>query len=101
MMNKKALAAGFFGSLLLFSLSSALADEVDCATAEQDIQRLEHEKTNTAERVARGATSIMPIGLVVKTVRGSEKEDLEMASGDYNDRIDRSISAIKQKCGLN
>ena len=85
----------------MFRIRDTLSDEVNCANAEQDIQRLEHEKTNTAERVARGATSIMPIGLVVKTVKGTEKEDLEMASGDYNDRIDRSIAAIKQKCNLN
>jgi len=99
-MKKQTYAAVAFGSILLLSAPMVSADEVDCSTADQDIQRLEHEKQNTAERMAKGVTSIMPIGLVVKTVKGTEKEDLNMASGDYNDRIDKSIAAIKQKCGL-
>ena len=74
---------------------------MDCSTADQDIQRLEHEKLNTAERMAKGVTSIMPIGLVTKTVKGTEDDDMKMASGDYNDRIDRSIAAIKDACNLN
>jgi len=64
-------------------------------------QSLEHEKKNTAERIEKGVTSIMPIGLVVKTVKGTEKEDMNMATGDYNDRIDKSIAAIKKACNLN
>jgi hypothetical protein len=26
---------------------------------------------------------------------------MEMATGDYNDRIDRSIAAIKKSCNMN
>lgn len=99
-MKNKLIVVSALGFCMLSSAPMAWADEIDCATAEQDIQRLEHEKLNTAERMAKGATSIMPIGLVVKTVKGTEKDDMEMASGDYNDRIDRSIAAIKKACHL-
>lgn len=99
-MKKQTYAAVAFGTILLLDSPLLLAEEIDCSTADQDIQRLEHEKQNTAERVARGVTSIMPIGLVVKTVKGTEKDDLNMATGEYNDRIDKSIAAIKQKCNL-
>ena len=37
---------------------------VDCSNAPEDLSRLEHEKTSTAERIEKGVTSIMPIGLV-------------------------------------
>lgn len=92
-----------FAVSMLFAMGSvaAWADEVNCETADQDIKRLEHEKLNTAERMAKGVTSIMPIGLVTKTVKGTEDDDMKMASGDYNDRIDRSIAAIKDACNLN
>lgn len=86
---------------LCLAIPAAWADTVDCSTADQDIQRLQHEKLNTAERMAKGVTSIMPIGLVTKTVKGTEDDDMKMASGDYNDRIDRSIAAIKDACNLN
>lgn len=100
-MKKQTIAAVAFGSVLLFNAPLVLADEVDCSTADQDIQRLEHEKQNTAERIEKGVTSIVPIGLVVHTVKGTEKEDMSMATGDYNDRIDKSIAAIKKACNLN
>ena len=99
-MNKLFLSVLAVIATFCLGASAAMADEVDCATAEQDIQRLEHEKLNTAERMAKGVTSIMPIGLVAKTVKGTEDNDMEMATGDYNDHIDRSIAAIKKKCGL-
>jgi hypothetical protein len=48
----------------------------------------------------KGVTSILPIGLVVNTLKGTEGKDMEMATGDYNKNIDKSIAAIKKKCGL-
>lgn len=86
---------------LLLSAPTAWSGQSGCETANQDILRLQHEKLNTAERVAKGATSIMPIGLVVKTVKGTEGRDLDMAAGEYNDRIDQRIAEIKDRCGVN
>ena len=99
-MNKQPLYAVAMSVALVFGAGAALADEIDCTNAEQDIQRLEHEKLNTMERMAKGVTSILPIGLVINTVKGTEDENMEMATGDYNEHIDKSIAAIKEKCGL-
>lgn len=100
-MKKNIISALAVLALFAIGPTAVSADEVDCATADQDIKRLEHEKLNTAERMAKGVTSIMPIGLVTKTVKGTEDDDMKMASGDYNDRIDRSIAAIKKACKMN
>ncbi len=71
-----------------------------CATAHEDIAHLEHEKKNTIERIAKGVTAIMPIGLALNLVKGTEKESLEMATGEYNKRIDMRIAEIKDTCGI-
>lgn len=73
---------------------------VNCATARADIAHLEHEKKSNVERVAKGVMSIMPIGLVLNTVRGTEKGNLEIATGEYNDKIDARIAEIKRSCGV-
>jgi len=72
----------------------------DCSNAENDIKRLEAEKKATAERVAKGVMTIMPIGLAFSAVRGKTDENIEIASGHYDDMIDESIAKIKTKCGL-
>jgi len=99
-MNKQPLYVITTTVALALGVGTALAGEIDCSNAEDDIQRLEHEKLNTAERMEKGVTSILPIGLVVNTLKGTEDKNMEMATGDYNEKIDRSIAAIKEKCGL-
>ena len=72
----------------------------NCATANADIAHLEHEKKSTVERMAKGVTSIMPIGLALNLVRGTEKENVEMATGEYNQKIEMRIAEIKDTCGI-
>jgi hypothetical protein len=50
--------------------------------------------------MAKGVGSIMPIGLVLNLVKGSEKESVEMATGEYNKKIDMRIAEIKDTCGI-
>ncbi len=71
-----------------------------CATAHEDIAHLEHEKKSTLERMAKGVTAIMPIGLALNILRGTEKESVEMATGEYNKRIGMRIAEIKDTCGI-
>lgn len=54
---------------------------------------LKSEKSNVAEQMAEGVTAIAPAGLVAGVVTGTEKEKYRVAVGDYNDRIDKKISA--------
>ena len=77
-----------------------LKKPVNCATAEADIRVLETEKVHAAEQVAAGVRAIMPIGLVAGVVTGTEKSKIKVASGDYNEMIDKKIAEIKSECGL-
>ena len=77
-----------------------LSQPVDCATAEGDIRSLEHEKAHVAKEIANGVTAFAPIGLVVGIATGTEDERLEVASGQYNEKIDAKIAEIKSTCGL-
>jgi hypothetical protein len=73
---------------------------VNCATAQGDIRPLQQEKANVVERMAEGATSIYPAGLVLGVLTGTETTKLQVAIGDYNKKIDARIAEIKQTCGI-
>jgi hypothetical protein len=47
----------------------------------------------------RGA-SFAPAGFVLNTLAGTEGEDREIATGEYNKRIDAHIALIKSTCGI-
>ncbi len=76
------------------------AHPTNCATAHEDIAHLEHEKKSTVERMAKGVSAIMPLGFVLHSVTGTEKDTVEMATGDYNRRIDMRIAEIKDACRI-
>ena len=73
---------------------------INCATAEGDIRTLGHEKAHVAQQIAEGVTAIVPASLVVGLVTGTEKEKLEVSTGDYNKMIDKRIAEIKKTCGI-
>jgi hypothetical protein len=75
-------------------------EPVNCATGEADLRVLKSEKVHTAEQIAAGVSSIVPIGLVVGLVTKTEKSKWHVATGDYNDMLDKKIAEIKQTCGL-
>ena len=77
-----------------------LKQPANCATAEGDIRALQHEKTHVQQQIAAGITAIVPIGLVVGVVTGTEGTRFEMATGEYNKKIDAKIAEIKQTCGV-
>ena len=73
---------------------------INCATAEGDLRALGHEKAHVTQRIAEGLTSIVPASFVVGVVTGTEKEKVEVATGEYNKMIDKRIAEIKETCGI-
>ncbi len=73
---------------------------VNCATATSDVQTLENEKTNVAQQVASGVTAIVPVGLVMGILTGTEGTKISVATGDYNEAIDNRIEQIKRECEI-
>ncbi len=73
---------------------------VNCATASSDIQTLENEKTNVAQQVASGVTAIVPVGLVMGILTGTEGTKIKVATGEYNEAIDKRIKQIKMECDI-
>ncbi|HEV8018895.1 MAG TPA: hypothetical protein VGP32_10095 [Steroidobacteraceae bacterium] len=73
---------------------------VNCATAQADLATLQAEKASNAQRAAAGVTAVVPIGLVVGLVTGTEKEKGQVALGDYNKAIDKAIDRIKTTCNI-
>ena len=80
----------------------ALAADVDCSTAEQDIAHLEHEKKSTDERQVKGVMSLMPIGLAINALGEMDGSDSgkEMDIKEYNQKLTDRIAEIKQACGM-
>ncbi len=86
------------GSAVLVAIGGSAAQA--CHNAHQDIAHLEHEKKSTLERMAKGVSSIMPIGLVMHSATGTEDDAVEIATGEYNKRIDMRVAEIKDTCGI-
>lgn len=78
-----------------------LSKAVDCSTAQADIKALNSEKARTSQEIEDGASSIIPIGAVAHMFGGSEKESLEIGTGEYNKKLDVKIADIQQQCELN
>ena len=73
---------------------------IDCRTAEGDLRVLQGEKAHIAQRVVEGATAIYPAGAVMGILAGTEGTNLQVATGEYNDKIDARMAEIKSKCGI-
>lgn len=77
-----------------------LAKSIDCNTAAADIKNLTDEKARTSQEIEDGAGSIIPVGAVAHMFGGSEKQSLEIGTGEYNKKLDAKIAEIKQQCNL-
>jgi PBP1b-binding outer membrane lipoprotein LpoB len=77
-----------------------LAQAVNCNTAQTDIQNLTGEKARTSQQIEDGVSSIVPVGAVAHMFGGSEKQSLEIATGDYNKKLDAKIAEIKAQCNI-
>jgi hypothetical protein len=79
---------------------AAQAMPVNCPTAEGDIRVLQGEKASTAAKIGNGVSMVVPIGLVVGVVTGTEKTKYEVSTGEYNKMLDTKITEIKTTCGV-
>jgi len=77
-----------------------LAKSVDCSTAAADIKTLNSEKARTSQEIEDGAGSIIPIGAVAHLFGGSEKESIEIGTGEYNKKLDAKIAEIQKQCNI-
>ena len=77
-----------------------LAKAVDCSTAAADIKTLNSEKARTSQEIEDGAGSIIPIGAVAHLFGGSEKESIEIGTGEYNKKLDAKIAEIQKQCNI-
>ena len=77
-----------------------LAKAVDCSTAAADIATLNSEKARTSQEIEDGAGSIIPIGAVAHLFGGSEKESMEIGTGEYNRKLDAKIAEIQKQCNI-
>jgi hypothetical protein len=73
---------------------------VNCSTARQDIATLEQEKASVAKQIVSGARSVIPFSAAAGIVLGDQQDRMEVATGEYNDKIDAKIAEIRRKCGV-
>jgi hypothetical protein len=73
---------------------------VNCETAEADLKVLGDEKQNIAQQAAAGVTSIMPAGLVLGILTGTEDDKVKITIGYYDKMVDTRIAKIKSECNV-
>jgi hypothetical protein len=77
-----------------------LRQPVNCKTAHEDLRILEQEKARTEEQILNGVTAITPAGAATGILMGTEGEKIEVATGEYNDKLEAKINEIKRTCGI-
>ena len=78
---------------------AAQQQPINCATAPGDIRVLQGEKAHVVQQIAMGVTSIYPAGLVLGILTGTEGTKIQVATGEYNQMIDKKIAEIRGTCG--
>lgn len=81
-------------------VQASLKQPVDCSTAQADIKVLKSEKARTSQEIEDGASSIIPIGAVAHIFGRSEKESVEIGTGEYNRKLDDKIAEIQKQCNV-
>ena len=77
-----------------------LAKPIDCEMGEADIARLEAERASVAKQISSGVRSIAPPAVMAGIVRGDTKDRARVASGAYNQEIEKKIFQIRQQCAI-
>lgn len=77
-----------------------LAKPVDCITAETDIQILENEKVSSEDQMKSGVKMFVPASAAKAILKGQYIDRGMVATGQYNEDIERKIKEIKATCGI-
>lgn len=80
--------------------SDPMTHPINCATAKGDIRALSAEKQHAQDQQLKNIAAITPAGALLGMIKGTEKEHLEMLSGDYEKKIDARIAQTKAECKL-
>jgi len=105
--SQNAILASLVGALLAQGCAMNMKKEekaaeqmpVNCATADGDLRVLKSEKANVAEQIALGVTAIYPAGLVMGLLTGTEGTKIQVATGEYNKKLEAKIAEIQSACG--
>ena len=73
---------------------------INCATAPGDLRVLQSEKATALQQLAGGVSAITPAGIVLGAATGLEGTKVQVATGEYNQMIDKRIAEIRRACGL-
>ena len=77
------------------------ATEIDCNNAQAQIAQLEEERARTSEgRLGRGIQSVAPPAVIVNILRGQYDQNVQIASGEYEQILLDKIDEIERTCGL-
>lgn len=79
---------------------ASLEKPVNCATAKQDIATLEEEKASVGRQLVAGVRSVVPFAAAGGLLLGDYQDRKAVATGEYNDQLDRKIQQIKSVCGV-
>src|SRR4029453_2599773 len=73
---------------------------VRCSTAQGDLRVLQSEKAHAAEQLAMGVMAIYPASAVMGILMGTESTKLQVATGEYNQKIEAKRAEIRRVVGL-
>lgn len=78
---------------------SLLAEPIDCAVAQEDIDALEAAMPSARERRLSAVQTIVPIGAVASVATGSYRDRVAVLTGRTTEELNARISDIRTTCG--
>jgi hypothetical protein len=78
---------------------TALDSPIDCSRARADIKILEEERASVGKQLLAGVRSVMPIAAAAGILMGDYRDRVQVATGRYNEDLEKKISAIRWRCG--
>lgn len=72
-----------------------LAQPIRCETAEADIRILRSEKAHAREQIMAGIQAIVPISMIYHLVKGTEDDQIKVATGEYDKMLIKKLLKLK------
>lgn len=68
----------------------------NCAHIDKQIAALEHEKAENDQRLIAGIQSVYPALAVLSLVRGTYRQNVSIATGEWAGAIDRKLAELRR-----
>lgn len=91
-----ALAVGLAACATPMAMRDIKAIKPNCARIDKQIAMLQHEKAENDQRLIAGVQSVYPALAALSLIRGTYRQNVSIATGEWAGAIDRKLAELRQ-----